>query len=247
LGRFLIINQNVEKNKKKENILLALNSLSLYTLAQNLTKKGKTMKLTLSLLFVASLFQGERIVLTTQDKADLRSKVRTLAEFDIRYGQNWTPPGEDKPIRMDCSATTQYLYRSVLGITIPRTSFDQYLAVQNAGNFVTPPKDSDGKIDSVALRSMLKTGDLLFWTNTHSDIPKERNPPIGHVMVYLGRTKAGVMKAGGANTFGRGEKVLRGGVDVFTFDPNMRIGCVKDKKGQCLVNSEFIGFGRPRK
>jgi len=203
------------------------------------------MKWFLPLLLVGNLFQQDKLVISREQKTNLRKILRILASYDIKYGQFWTPLDESKPIKMDCSGTTQYIYKTVLGISLPRTSYDQYLAVKNSGNLQEPPKTIDGKIDIDKLRAMLKTGDLLFWINTHSDIPKDRNPPVGHVMIYLGRDKLGVMKAGGANTFGRGEKVLKGGVDIFTFDPNQKIGCVKDNTGRCKLESEFIGFGRP--
>lgn len=185
--------------------------------------------------------------LTRNEKESIRNKIREMSHYDIKYGQIWTPPNSKESIRMDCSGTVQYIYKTLFGIQLPRSSFEQYLHVKNLGNFRTPPRREDGKIDLVALRKQLKTGDLLFWTNTHSGIPKDRNPPVSHVMIYIGRNSEGIMKAGGANTFGKGERVLRGGVDIYTFDPEQKMGCVKDQKGNCVVNSEFIGFGSPIK
>lgn len=184
---------------------------------------------------------------TRSEKESIRNKIREMSLYNIKYGQIWTPPNSKENIRMDCSGTVQYIYKTLFGIQLPRSSYEQYLHVKNLGNFRPPPKTEEGKIDSIALRKQLRTGDLLFWTNTHTDIPKDRNPPISHVMIYIGRNPEGIMKAGGANTFGRGERVLRGGVDIYTFDPNQKMGCVKDSKGNCVKNSEFFGFGSPLK
>lgn len=181
------------------------------------------------------------------EKETIRNAIRELAKQNIKYGQIWIPPNSKEGIRMDCSGTVQYIYKRLFEMELPRSSYEQYVYVKNLGNFKAAPKTPDGKFDIPALRKQLRTGDLLFWINTYTDIPKDRNPPVSHVMIYLGKNSEGIMKAGGANTFGKGESVLRGGVDVYTFDPNQKMGCVKDSKGNCVINSEFIGFGSPFK
>jgi hypothetical protein len=48
----------------------------------------------------------------------------------------------------------------------------------------------------------------------------------------------------GAGTKGSGETTTRGGVDVYVFDPNRIMGCIKSETGKCIENSQFLGNGR---
>ncbi len=146
---------------------------------------------------------------------------------------------------MDCSNTVKYTFKEALGITLPRTTFEQFQLVKAKGNFQTPSKTGEGKIDIPLLQKKLKIGDLLFWTNTHSDIPKTWTPPIGHVMIYMGTSKTKKMVMFGAGTYGDGFKTTSGGVDLYLFDPEMSLGCVKNKNKECVVESEFFGYGKP--
>ncbi|MCB1180136.1 MAG: C40 family peptidase [Leptospiraceae bacterium] len=168
-----------------------------------------------------------------------------MSNFRINYNSEWIDPDSEKKLRMDCSNTAKYIYKKVMDINLPRTSYDQFRLVEGAGNFTEAPKLPNGKIDSEKLKKLLKTGDLLFWTNTHSGIKEGLDPPIGHVMIYMGKDKNGNMKAGGANTFGKGRVMTKGGVDFYNFDPNKSMGCFKDKSGKCIRESEFVGFGKP--
>jgi hypothetical protein len=168
-----------------------------------------------------------------------------LSEKQIKYGKQFFQNGKKGSIKMDCSNTVKYLYRESLGITLPRTSFEQYQTVKNAGKFQSTPKTAEGKIDTSLLRKKLKIGDLMFWINTHNDIPKEWDPPIGHVMVFMGRSKTGKLTMFGAGTFGKGKRTQSGGVDFYHFDPEDSLGCIKDNIKNCIKESEFIGFGKP--
>lgn len=199
------------------------------------------------ILFFSFSFLSLLTCLTKHEKESIRNFIRELSKQGIRYGQIWIPPNSKNGIKMDCSGTVQYIYKTLFDIELPRSSYDQYVHVKKLGNFREAPRTADGKIDTIALRKQLRTGDLLFWTNTYTGIPEDRKPPVSHVMIYLGKNSENVMKAGGANTFGKGETVLRGGVDIYSFDPNQKMGCVKDSKGNCVINSEFIGFGSPLK
>jgi hypothetical protein len=172
----------------------------------------------------------------------LVATVRWLAREGVGYGESWLFPGEDRPWVMDCSNTTRYLYRRALGIELPRTASDQYYTLYRQGRITPAPVTSDGTVDTTALLGQLRSGDLLFWEWTYNI---KRTPPVSHVMIYLGRTAEGVPKMAGSSTRGQGETTQRGGVDVYTFDPNAPMGGVKNAFGQYVRKARFVGFGRP--
>ena len=209
------------------------------------------MKLTI-LLLSALFFLPAEAKLTKEQKKELRKTTRWLSSFDLRYAKPWTPPGDSKPINMDCSNTARYLYKKALSIDLPSGgSYDMYKYYKSHRQSAKSPKKGN-EINVEKLSSKLKSGDLLFWINTHSDIDPSHTPPISHVMIYLGRSrKTGEMKMVGANTFGKGDFTEGGGPDVYTFDPNEFIGCVrtdrKNRKSPCIKGKEskFFAFARP--
>ena len=79
----------------------------------------------------------------------------------------------------------------------------------------------------------LKPGDLLFWSGTYSS---ERDPPITHVMIYLGREKK------------TGARVMVGASDGRTYQSQQRFGVsVFEFKMPQTENSEaYEGRERPR-
>ncbi|MCB1141128.1 MAG: C40 family peptidase [Leptospiraceae bacterium] len=212
----------------------------------NSTKNNylRTFKVLLILILTIFSISIQSKSLTKEQKLKLRKTSDWLSKFSIRYAGEFTPPGQNYTLRMDCSNTARFIYEEALGVHLPRTSFDQYNAVKNSGNLKTPPR-SNGKIDTEQLGKILKPGDLLFWINTHSDIPKKWDPPIGHVMVYLGKNKKSQLVMTGAGTYGKGKRTQKGGIDIYLFDPNAKIGCVRDSNRKCIKNSEFFGFGKP--
>ena len=200
------------------------------------------------LLLLPSIFYSTQLYsqnLSSENKKNLKKLAYFLSDQEIKYGKKFTPPGKKGSIKMDCSNTVKYTYKEGLGILLPRTTFEQFQLIKSKGNFQTPPKTVEGKIDIPLLKKKLKIGDLLFWTNTHSDIPKSWNPPIGHVMIYMGTSKTKKMVMFGAGTYGDGFKTTTGGVDLYLFDPEMSLGCVKNKNKECVVESEFFGYGKP--
>ena len=78
---------------------------------------------------------------------------------------------------------------------------------------------------------LLKPGDLVFWEGTYS--VEERNPPISHVMVYLGTLKKdgkGVLFGASSGRRFRGKKIH--GVSVFDF-----------KVPTATSKARLVGFG----
>lgn len=172
----------------------------------------------------------------------LVATARWLAQEGVGYAESWRLPGEGKVWVMDCSNTTRYLYKRVLGVELPRTASDQYYTLWQQGRITPAPLRLDGTVDTLALLGQMRSGDLLFWEWTY-DI--KRRPPVSHVMIYLGRTADGTPKMAGSSSRGRGETTQRGGVDVYTFDPNAPMGGVKNAFGQYIRRARFVGFGRP--
>ena len=89
---------------------------------------------------------------------------------------------------MDCSNTSRYLYKVTTGILLPRTASDQYYYLHQQNKAWDVPDAANGFADCNYLRKNLKVGDLLFWENTYRP---ERQPPITHVMIFLGTNEKG--------------------------------------------------------
>jgi cell wall-associated NlpC family hydrolase len=166
--------------------------------------------------------------MTRQELAGrFEAEARALSAAGVEYGEAWTPPGQMQPWVMDCSNTVRWFYAEALGKALPRTASDQYEALRSQGRLCRV-----GGLNPFALNG-LKPGDLLFWENTYR--PK-RQPPVTHVMVYLGRDASGQMVMAGS----QGSR----GVDVYTFDPARPMGGYNwflwfKKKGR------FVAYGRP--
>jgi len=131
---------------------------------------------------------------------------------------------------MDCSGFVYYvLSQNGVAPYVPDDSKDQYTWLRSAGTF--EPVVS-GKDDSFELNG-LKPGDLLFWSGTYSS---ERDPPITHVMIYLGREKK------------TGARVMVGAGDGRTYQSQQRFGVsVFEFKMPQTQNSEaYEGRERPR-
>src|SRR5881227_4060496 len=126
---------------------------------------------------------------------------------------------------MDCSGFVYYvLNQNGVAPYVPDDSKDQYTWLRSAGTF--EPVVS-GKDDSFELNG-LKPGDLLF--------SSERDPPITHVMIYLGREKK------------TGSRVMVGASDGRTYQGQQRFGVsVFEFKMPQTENSEaYEGRERPR-
>ncbi|MEK4031292.1 NlpC/P60 family protein [Pseudobacillus sp. FSL P4-0506] len=83
------------------------------------------------------------------------------AEFEKYNGWKYTWGGASPKTSFDCSGLTQYIYKAILGVNIPRTAAAQYSAAK--------------KIPA----SEAKPGDLVFYKNTYKQ-------GISHVGIYVG-------------------------------------------------------------
>lgn len=165
---------------------------------------------------------------------------RWLSKQDLSYAQSWQPPGHPYVITMDCSNTIRYIVWKVFGFDIPRTASDQYLYFKKKGKIREVPLEANGKVDSDKLLVAMRSGDLLFWEWTYN-VP--RNPPISHVMIYLGRKKDGHAMVAGSSQRMDGER--GGGVDVYQFDPNAPCGNAKNFFNFTIHRGRLVAFARP--
>lgn len=134
---------------------------------------------------------------------------------------------------MDCSGFIYCVLRQNGFPDVPRDSSQQYVWVRKAGNFdaVLSRHEDSFELD------VLKPGDLLFWRGTYSI---DRDPPITHVMIYLGREKR------------TKKRVMVGASDGRTYDGKQRFGVsVFDfmlpsapKTNDAKLSPVFVGYGR---
>jgi cell wall-associated NlpC family hydrolase len=170
-------------------------------------------------------------------------EARALGNEGIDYDEAWRPPGESHSWEMDCSNTARYLYKITTGIELPRTASDQYYYLHLQGKAWDVPQNAYGWADTNFLRQNLKPGDLLFWENTYRP---ERQPPITHVMVFLGTNERGQWIMAGSQTSRGGEHNRpNGGPDIYVFRPSQPCGGYTTWLGLVHHQGRFCAFGRP--
>ena len=134
---------------------------------------------------------------------------------------------------MDCSGFIYYLLNQNGFKDVPRDSSQQYVWVRKAGNFNAVLSNHEDSFELDAL----KPGDLLFWRGTYNI---DRDPPVTHTMIYLGREKR------------TKKRVMVGASDGRTYDGKQRWGVsVFDFKmppppssGDSKLSPVFVGYGR---
>jgi peptidoglycan DL-endopeptidase CwlO len=134
---------------------------------------------------------------------------------------------------LDCSGFIYYLLTENGFKDVPRDSSQQYVWMRKAGNFNAVLSRHEDTFELEAL----KPGDLLFWSGTYNI---DRDPPITHTMIYLGREKR------------TKKRVMVGSSDGRTYDGKQRFGVsVFDFKmppppnsGDAKISPVFVGYGR---
>ena len=154
----------------------------------------------------------------------------TLTKQNLGYTYGSADP---KNGGMDCSGFIYYVLRQNGFPDVPRDSSRQYVWVRKEGDFnaVLSRKEDSFELDD------LKPGDLLFWRGTYNI---DRDPPITHTMIYLGREKR------------TNKRVMIGSSDGRTYDGKQRWGVsVFDfkmppppKSGDAKISPVFVGYGR---
>src|SRR5437660_11439694 len=152
----------------------------------------------------------------------------TTRNLDYTYGSADPDNGG-----MDCSGFVYFVLQENGVDGVPRDSSEQYVWLRRAGKFepVVSRKDDSFEFEN------LKPGDLLFWTGTYGI---QRDPPITHAMIYLGREKkTGARVMVGASDGRTYQSQQRFGVSVFDFKlPRPDKDEVEDGK----VHPRFVGY-----
>ena len=153
-----------------------------------------------------------------------------LTKQNLGYSYGSADP---KNSGMDCSGFIYYVLEQNGFPDVPRDSSGQYVWVRKGENFnaVISRKEDSFELDA------LKPGDLLFWRGTYNI---DRDPPITHTMIYLGREKR------------TNKRVMVGSSDGRTYDGKQRWGVsVFDfkmppppKSGDAKISPVFVGYGR---
>lgn len=134
-------------------------------------------------------------------------KALQLTELNLNYLYGSADPGKGG---MDCSGAIYFLLRQA-GLKPPRQANSMYRWAWQNGRFHAVISSNQTTFEL----SRLHPGDLLFWTGTYA---VDRDPPVTHVMLYLGRHKAsGNMIAFGSSNGRVYQGIQRNGVSVFDF------------------------------
>jgi hypothetical protein len=149
----------------------------------------------------------------------------TTLHLKYQYGSS-----DPKNGAMDCSGTVYFLLNQAGLKNVPRDSSEMYQWVWTDSHFHAVNSSS---LDSFEF-SRLKPGDLLFWSGTY-DI--KRDPPVTHVMIYLGiNQQTGRRVMMGASEGRQFDGKSRYGVSVFDFT-------LPHKSGSDDSPSRFLGYG----
>ena len=162
--------------------------------------------------------------------------MRQIVEYGLdltKQNLNYTYGSADPANRgMDCSGFVYYVLRQNGFTDVPRDSSQQYVWVRKTGNFhaVLSRHEDSFELDA------LKPGDLLFWTGTYNI---DRDPPVTHAMIYLGREKR------------TNKRIMVGASDGRTYDGKQRFGVsIFDFKlskppgsNDAKLSPVFVGYG----
>jgi cell wall-associated NlpC family hydrolase len=159
----------------------------------------------------------------------LLARALALTKLDLTYKYGSADPQNGG---MDCSGTIYYLLNDAGVKDVPRDASEMYQWVWTHSRFQAVVSSNP---DTFEL-ARLKPGDLLFWTGTYA---VDRDPPVTHVMIYLGINRHGggrvMVGASDGRTF---EGKPRYGVSVFDF-----IMPGAKHSGPADSPSRFIGYG----
>ncbi|HYY27481.1 MAG TPA: NlpC/P60 family protein [Chthoniobacterales bacterium] len=170
----------------------------------------------------------------SRQPAEVQQLIRsslTLTERNLTYKYGSADPTSGG---MDCSGFIFYVLTNAGYKDVPRDSAGQYVWVRKSGNFRAVLGRS---LDSFEFED-LKPGDLLFWSGTYA---VDREFPITHVMIYLGKEKSTGKPVMVGSTDGRTyDGIRRFGVSVFDF----KLPSGKPNNGDPDLTARFEGYGK---
>ena len=159
----------------------------------------------------------------------LISNALALTEQNLGYKYGSADPAAGG---MDCSGFIFYVLSNAGYKDVPRDSSGQYAWVRKNGDFqaVLSRSGESFELDE------LKPGDLMFWSGTYK---VDRDIPITHVMIYLGKEKSTGKPVMVGATDGRTyDGVRRFGVSVFDF----KMPTSKPNKDDPELTAKFEGY-----
>ena len=139
---------------------------------------------------------------------DLIRAALALTQRNLAYTYGSADPASGG---LDCSGFIYFVLGDAGFKDVPRQSSDQYLWVRKNGNFHSVLSRNANTFELEQLRP----GDLMFWSGTYK---VDRDVPITHVMIYLGKQKGTnkpIMVGASDGRSYNGER--RFGVSVFDF------------------------------
>ena len=168
----------------------------------------------------------------SEQPAEVQALIRNslaLTEQNLTYKYGSADPAAGG---MDCSGFIYYVLSNAGFKDVPRDSAGQYAWVRKNGNFRAVLSRS---ADTFELNE-LKPGDLLFWSGTYK---VDRDIPISHVMIYLGKEKSSGKPIMVGATDGRSyDGIRRFGVSVFDF----KMPSGKPNKDDPELTAKFEGY-----
>jgi peptidoglycan DL-endopeptidase CwlO len=168
----------------------------------------------------------------SEQPAEIQQLIRNslaLTEQNLGYKYGSADPAQGG---MDCSGFIYFVLSSAGYKDVPRDSAGQYSWVRKNSDFHAVLSRSG---DSFELNG-LKPGDLLFWSGTYK---VDRDIPITHVMIYLGKEKSTDKPVMVGATDGRSyDGIRRYGVSVFDF----KMPSGKPNKDDAELTARFEGY-----
>ncbi len=150
----------------------------------------------------------EKLPARTQD---ILRYALSLTERNLSYKTGSADPDTGGT---DCSGFVYHGLQSRGHTAAPRQSNEMYAWTWRAGTF----RACNGTTTESFEFGELRPGDLLFWVNSTRDGKTDRNPPVTHVMIYLGnRASDGHPVVAGASDGRTYEGQRMSGVSVFDF------------------------------
>ena len=153
-------------------------------------------------------------------------KALRLSQMNLTYLYDSADP---KNKGMDCSGTIYYLLNQQNVHEVPRQSDELFNWVETNGKLYRVTSNDFNSIQF----SKMKPGDLLFWSGTYVT---HRSSLITHVMLYLGKNKAGERIMFGSSDGRTYEGKKMRGVSVFDFTLPNHKGLAKFVGYSCIPN-----------